>query len=883
MNTSTSGEGQYEIKIDLSEKFGAGVRGAKTLIQKRQYDLLKQQVVEHLAGLAPEDGSTSQRHSCDEEKYKPGDGWSFFIDGTRGAGKSTFLTWIKDHIAGEKNIEGSLHFVACIDPSRIERAEIMLLVILERLKACVDRKLRGRQDQVSDERREDWHRAFKKVAGGLSLLGKDYHPLDGHDPDLFLDWGLERIGNSTHLRSNLHALLDTAREILGVKALMFAFDDADTDSTHGVAVLECIRKYLDAPIVMVLVTGDLELYSLLLRQNFADTVVGERKAAVELQRQVAVKDRSKQYLKMINHLEEQYLLKLFPIERRIQLRPIWNLLKQDEKIFFQYHNNGHDKKIAEVGARDLIEGLIHQGMRVKSSEDVKVYADFVLKQPIRSVLQLVRRCLPSVSVTTKVKKINSECNMDLTEAIRDSLQALALTSLYKFSIDTDAITVGELPALAEAVFDLSIEDGDIDTAMYLRPMSADPDIKAAFTALAAEVPRLCSAKPHVAISYLLRANGSISLFGIAQRYIERKFSSDASEYVAQFKSYAGIGRAENTSDWARRATAIIAQPYISNNAIRKVFEGVVGLRKRKSTRSKSAEEIFENVISNFLRSDSDEAAPSVTFSLVNIYSGQVSVYASIFNIIGSIERLLSSESESATSEIFVRAQQVLTISPPRWGGYGLAPQSVGSNELPDENSTNDSKRKKFELLAYSINEWVEKSRSIHGLITPSAVLMGKIWTRLFFSLANAAQDMRQKNFNSIMEIFACCTINAFLIEEAEHHLTWVGDAREKYTIDRTNPRTSAQSFCEKLLKMNLNREHVPLTSVIATCPLILGLLDRQKPFELALQSLFPEGTAPEKIKNMLCPEELWQRMEGIAIAGGEKDYKSESAKPNTAK
>ena len=875
------GQGPYEIQIDLREKAGIEAGDTKTLIQQRQYDLLKQQIVEHLAGLLPEGGEAA-RHSCDEERYRPGDGWSFFIDGTRGAGKSTFLTWVKNHIARENDIKGSLHFVACIDPSRIERAEIMLLVILERLKFCVDRKLSGRQDQLSDDRRENWRRAFKKGAGGLSLLGKDSHPLDGYDPDLFLDWGLERTGNSTHLRSNLHALLDTAREILGVKALMFAFDDADTDSTHGVAVLECIRKYLDAPIVMVLVTGDLELYSLLLRQNFAETVVGERKAAIELQRRSVAKDRSAQYLRMINHLEEQYLLKLFPIRRRIQLKPLWNLLKQNEEVIFEYEN-GKSGLINRIGARDLIEGLVFQGMRVKSSDDIRIYADFVLKQPVRSVLQLVRRCIPFFSYSGEGVLRNAQWNMGMTDAMRDSLQALALTSLYKFSIDTDAITVGELPALAEAVFNLSIEDGDIDTAMYLRPMSADADIRAAFSALAAEVPRLCSSRPHVAISYLLRANGSVSLFGIAQRHIEKKFPGDASDYISQFKSYVGIGRAEDSGDWARRATAVIVQPYINNNSIRKVFEGVVGLRKRKTQKSRMAENIFDNVIKEFLQKDSSQPAPSIIFSLVNIYSGQVSVYASIFNILGCIESLLSAENEFSAKDAFSRARQTLTISPPRWGGHSISPQFVGSSDQVDESSASDSERRKFELLSASINEWIEESRSLHRLIAPSAVLMGKIWTRLFFSIANAAQDMRQKNFSSIMEIFACCTINAFLIEEIEHHLTKGENHETHYAIDRTNPRTSALTFCKKLKAMSPNREHVPLTTIIVTCPLVLGLLDRQKPFETALLPFFPAHTTAEQIEQLLCPEELWGAMEGIAIAGGENEGKAEAAKSIAAK
>ena len=77
---------------------------------------------------------------------------------------------------------------------------------------------------------------------------------------------------------------------------------------------------------MVLVVGDLELYSLLVRQRFAKTVAGKPEAALDLQRSSKQGDRSAQYLRMIDHLEEQYLLKLFPINRRMQLQPLWNVM-----------------------------------------------------------------------------------------------------------------------------------------------------------------------------------------------------------------------------------------------------------------------------------------------------------------------------------------------------------------------------------------------------------------------------------------------------------------------------------------------------------------------------------------------------------------------------
>lgn len=43
-------------------------------------------------------------------------------------------------------------------------------------------------------------------------------------------------------------------------------------------------------------------------------------------------DRQHQRIRMIDHLESQYLLKLFPIRRRLQLRPLWNLLEKTSEF-----------------------------------------------------------------------------------------------------------------------------------------------------------------------------------------------------------------------------------------------------------------------------------------------------------------------------------------------------------------------------------------------------------------------------------------------------------------------------------------------------------------------------------------------------------------------
>jgi hypothetical protein len=108
--------------------------------------------------------------------------------------------------------------------------------------------------------------------------------------------------------------------------LLFAFDDADTNSKHAIELLEMIRNYLDTPRALVLLTGDLELYALLVRQNFRTELTQGNPS--EWGGQNASNDRSVQQSRMLDHLEEQYLLKLFPVQERHILFPLWRLVDE---------------------------------------------------------------------------------------------------------------------------------------------------------------------------------------------------------------------------------------------------------------------------------------------------------------------------------------------------------------------------------------------------------------------------------------------------------------------------------------------------------------------------------------------------------------------------
>lgn len=857
-----------DVLIHLDHGDSAQALPEDQLVHRRQYAHLRDQVIRHLDALPDPGGSTLG----DEQT---GGGWTQFLDGTRGAGKSTFMGSVKKAFEDDKAIRSRMAFIGLIDPSRLELSEVPLLLILQRLKKRVDSELKGLRHGEDERIRDEWRQAFKSVAGGLSLFARDYHPLDGHDPDLFLDWGLERASDGASLRARLHQLFAIACRILGVKALMWAFDDGDTNASQAIAVLECIRKYLDAPLVMVMVTGDMELYSLLVRRHFAKTVADDPKAALDLTRNSRPGDRSLQYLRMIDHLEEQYLLKLFPIRRRSQLLPLRHLMDRADSTC-------RVKSSAWAGAtpkaQDLLAAIVKRGLRVKNASDVALYVEFLATQPLRSVLQVMSRCSQHLAVGNHEGFDEADWLPELTEDLAGALQSLALTSLYKFALDVEALSGKELDVLTQAVFDLSLLDGDLDTAPYLRPMSANQDIRSSFMALAAEVPKVCALQPGTTLRYLLRGPGSVSLYALADDQMDPSVPEDLRR--RRFKDYIGMGRKEDALDWGRRATAVIALPYSINPKVRVVLPGVIGLNRKR--RHRSIELAASTVIRNAL-ADSRARFPAFALAMVDVSSPSgTRTYASIFVLLGIMEKLLSSGPDESNA-ILDRLYPALTVSAPSWSRAGHAMDDEGSDPAAPNNSDQE-KLDKRKVLWEEMTNWRGEAIKLKDAISPSAVALGKIWSRIFFSLKNASENLRPRaDFCDVMEIFAQCVINAFLVEESEHHLLVKPSATPTASVqDRRNPRVSTKAFIDKLKGMSVRREELPLTSIVATCPLILGLLESSDDVANALIGLFPAGTEKDSIRKLLRPTALGREMKKISIAGGPATAKPPSSTDDSA-
>lgn len=888
----TDGTNENTVLIDLDHGDSNRPLRLDELIQKASYDKLENQILSDL---------TTAQPLCEEgpDGYPAGNGFAYFIDGTRGAGKSTFLQSIVKALpeALERHRKRVIK-LAYIDPSRVEDTEIVLLLILKALKKEIDNASRH-HSLVDDAATSSFRKHFKDLAGGLSLFVPDHHPLKDLDPELFLDWGLERAGHSADLRKNLHLVIECACAILKVDALVLAFDDAEINGKHANDVLECVRKYLDTPRLLVFVTGDIELYALQLRGRFRNDIRGVSPNYED-------KEREKQRSRMIDHLEDQYLLKLFPIRRRVHLRPIWNLLDQARlerrSISVEYRLTHHGWK-EDRPLEEFVDELIKYGLRIGNNRDIALYKQFLLKQPLRSVLQTLTRCVDLLPI--KDPYVISP----ITEALRESLRAVALGALYKRGVDVDGIVADELSALTEAVFDISVLEGDFDTSAYLRPQSNDLSIRNSTAALSADVLSFCNGKPAAVLQYMFTAAGSVALFGQVLTREERKTGTrtaeqEKSELLQQFKQYMGIGRNDSASNWARHATALLSP----NKAKRKgaqVDFGVFALHRRSTKSSTAAQRTFSEVINRQIADGSP--LPAIALSLIDTSGTTGRTFSSIYNVLGLIERLMSfQESEwttSGISDFLHKNYPPLSISQPEWEDR---PTSLEDAEVDKDNTSLDSDYDSLTHLfdlSEKIVTWLRHTRRLRRRIGLPAVVIGKIWTRLYFSLEKVSDNQRSKaKAATMMELFALCAINAFFVEESEHYLSYHSDEQEKFILDRTNPLASPKALSSKFLKSYVHRENLPLTAIVATCPLILGLLRKGNQHENYLVKLTEHPTPSgqpisqkrimsmvhdtfhndmkQAIQDALCDDEIFSQIDNVLVVGSDRNPNNHRTHPN---
>ncbi|WP_216641042.1 hypothetical protein [Aeromonas sobria] len=350
---------------------------------------------------------------------------------------------------------------------------------------------------------------------------------------------------------------------------------------------------------------------------------------------------------------------------------------------------------------------------------------------------------------------------------------------------------------------------------------------------------------------LLVGCGSVSIFnqfvsGLVQAENDKeKFEQLVSEYVA----YMSVGRNESASHWANRCCAVVANN--SNDEKVGVFLGMVQLN-RGSRPNKPGYNTFD------LNAEKGLAKAAMAASLSTVASNNLMDFSSVFNLIGAIADIAACHSEQlAITNAFNKVIAQPTCIVPPWSAAAARAEMKGSSksadkifafldvelDSKDEDVTDESHQEDATELSgviTKVEQWLKKVNEIEIEIRPSALLIGKVWTRLYFNLNNVAEQHKtrlysdamhgrmasQSNAAKIMRFNVLAFLHAVLVEESLYHS--VSDSEYIGEGLRLNPVTSVDEFEKKIkvvdevLKENKKtwKETHPLFFLLISCPIL---------------------------------------------------------------
>jgi hypothetical protein len=366
------------------------------------------------------------------------------VSARRGEGKTTFLATVLRSIEDDarkrrQDRRGgqTMYSLGIIDPTLIETKQNIIVIVIDLIRIAAEHRRKRLGHGPEDF--EVVQRALRKLAQGLTVLDgigdSIYSGRDWVDADFVLDKGLENASAAHGFERRLHDYIAVVADYVGVDAFVLAVDDVDTRFDSGWPVLEAIRKYLVTPHLRIILSGDLNLYSLLVRQQqWAQMTPAFLNAEARRGEADDGSSQLREIGRMVDALQDQYLIKVAPPENRVELR---SLEYHAARRMIHLRGGG----LAEpVSIWAFINAVSERLLGLRSAADRKLVRTQILRLPIRSALQTLR------GVAAFAGHAETMEGEDWARAI-DTLRHVAWTPLMAIGVDvngsrdTDSTTV----------------------------------------------------------------------------------------------------------------------------------------------------------------------------------------------------------------------------------------------------------------------------------------------------------------------------------------------------------------------------------------------------------------------------------------------------------
>mgnify|MGYP003145470297 CR=1 FL=1 len=394
-----------DMIIDLTQSQDAGeLSGHENIVQAsamdRIYEIFKDRLMTAEKELANFDKNLQEKPKL-ETSYKRSHS-TILIDGKRGTGKTTFLiNVLKNPTAEQKKSTDQIYELALIDPTLIETREHFLVIIIALVKKAITDDSRTEHESKHDK----WCEALLDLAGGLTQIdgiGED-RPYDDQweDRHYVLEKGLSKALGGVGFEQKFNLFLYYSLRLLKKKSFLLRFDDIDTRFERGWPVLESIRKYLTSPFLIVMLSGDLTLFSQLVRSRQYEAL-GEQlmkfdRPSREYHQESGLRNwRDDKLIHDVGNLEDQYLLKIIKPEYRVPIKTIAEIVDGEEKKLVLKLDDGHEMKKLD----DVMDIILRKVIGINEPPVLEAYRNAFLRQPMRTFINLVHPFKPFISENT---------------------------------------------------------------------------------------------------------------------------------------------------------------------------------------------------------------------------------------------------------------------------------------------------------------------------------------------------------------------------------------------------------------------------------------------------------------------------------------------------
>ncbi|MAY60525.1 hypothetical protein, partial [uncultured Pseudoalteromonas sp.] len=353
------------------------------------------------------------------------------ICGARGTGKSTFIRNILDDLASDKDGENLV--LPVIDPTLVSSKENVLVLIISLIKTKIDESFPN--ISISNEKYSKWQKTLTDLAGGLCQIdgigAQSNYGDEWEDKNYVLESGLQKAKQGLSLEVALNQFIKSSLELVGREALVITFDDIDTQFERGWPVLETVRKYLTYKQLIIIISGDIDLYRTLIRravlESIGDTVLNYDRPNNKFHNHKNTWG-SDPLIQKIDRLEEQYLLKVLKPENRIHMKSLRKMVEEKgDSLSFQV--------IAGQGTRDSLQSYLNKIFNKILGRNNKnqIYIDAILSLPARTIWQFLK------TTQELTKDQNYEELSNALTNVNHRLTDIFSSALLSQNIDTDGL------------------------------------------------------------------------------------------------------------------------------------------------------------------------------------------------------------------------------------------------------------------------------------------------------------------------------------------------------------------------------------------------------------------------------------------------------------